>query len=375
MRSGILIAIWFALFITSCIAQERDPLFVVIVNNKRGYIDRTGKIVIEPRFQGASDFSEGLASVAISDNGYKEGYIDRTGKMVIEPQWDTAGKFKDGVAWVGFDQAKKEYKVGNRIFSSSPTDSFDYKFGLIDKTGKYIIEPTYTLTGDFSEGLAVVRTKEDRFGFIDRTGKLVIPAKLDWAGSFSEGLAWIYIDGKYGYIDRSGQIVIKPKFTLAQDFSEGLACVKIGGSTRKPAFGIQTITTRDSDTHYAYIDKAGKIVFDLKVEEAHSFSEGLARFELLGKYGMGFVDKTGKVVIQPLYGGQSEFSEGLKFVILDKGEIGFIDRAGSIVLKPKFALAGEFKNGLASVTDSLDIMKAKYGYIDKTGKVIWTPTR
>ena len=32
---------------------------------KSGFIDKTGKVVIEPQFDGVGDFSEGLASVAI----------------------------------------------------------------------------------------------------------------------------------------------------------------------------------------------------------------------------------------------------------------------------------------------------------------------
>ncbi len=373
MKSIILTILIFALYAISCLAQESDPLFVVIVNNKRGFIDKTGKIVIEPQFQGAGDFSEGLASVAISDGGYKEGYVDRTGKIVLEPKWDTAGKFSEGVAWVGFDQAKREYKIGNKTYYSSPSDSFDYKFGLIDKTGKYIVEPTFTYAGDFSEGLAVVRTKENKFGFIDKTGKFIIEPKFDWASSFSGGLACVYVNRKYGFINKNGVIVIKPTFTDAGDFSEGLAYVKIGGRVREHSFGMQLITTTRKDTNFGYINKTGRIIFKIKAYNAYSFSEGLARIEIGGNYG--FIDKTGRIVIEPKYSGQSEFSEGLKFVNLEEGEIGFIDKTGKIVLKPEFALADDFKNGLASVSDSLNIMKVKYGYIDKTGKVIWKPTR
>lgn len=373
MKSMIFITIIFALYTISCLAQDANPFFVVIVNDKRGYMDKTGKVVIEPQFQGAGDFSEGIASVAISKGGYTEGYIDKTGKIIIEPQWDAAGKFSDGVAWVGFDQAKKEYKIGNYTYYSSPTHSFDYKFGLIDKTGKYIIEPTFTFAGDFSEGLAVVRTKEDKFGFIDKTGKFVIQSTFNWAGSFSEGLACVFINGKYGFINKNGEIVIKARFTDAKEFSEGLACVKIGGRVRERSFGMQLITTTNADRNYGYIDKTGRILFKLKADNAYSFSEGLARIAIEGNEG--FIDKTGKIVIETKYGGQSDFSEGLKFVILDNGEIGFIDNTGNVVLKPEFALADDFKNGLASVSDSLDIMKVKYGYIDKTGKVIWKPTR
>jgi hypothetical protein len=373
MKPVIITVLGFVLFVISCLAQEGDPLFVVTVNNKQGFIDRNGKLVIDPQFGGAGDFSEGLASVAVKDEGYKEGYIDRTGKIVIAPKWDTAGKFLDGVAWVGFDQAKKEYKIGNKIYSSTPTDSFDFKFGLIDKTGKYIVEPTFTYAGDFSEGAAVVRTKENKFGFVDKSGKFIVEPKFDWAGSFSEGLACVYLNRRYGYINKNGEVVIKPKFKDAGKFSEGLAFVKIGGRVREHSFGMQMITTTGEDRNFAYIDKTGRTVFKIKADGAFSFSEGLARIEIEGDYG--FIDKTGTMVIDPSKGGYSDFSEGLCFAIFAKGEIGFIDKTGKIVLKPQFALANDFKNGLASVSDSLDVMKVKHGYIDKTGKVIWQPTK
>ncbi|MDQ3490614.1 MAG: WG repeat-containing protein, partial [Acidobacteriota bacterium] len=105
-----------------------------------------------------------------------------------------------------------------------------------------------------------------------------------------------------------------------------------------------------------------------------SFSEGLASFEVNGKYGEGFVDHSGKVVIRPKGGGQSEFSEGLKFVILDEGKLGYIDRTGSVVLQPPFGKMDDFYRGLAEVCESYD-SGAKCGYIDKTGKVIWHPTK
>src|SRR5262245_34706412 len=64
-------------------ADKSDALFVVIVNDKRGYIDANGRIAIKPQFEGANPFSEGLAVVAMSENGYAEGYIDSTGAKII----------------------------------------------------------------------------------------------------------------------------------------------------------------------------------------------------------------------------------------------------------------------------------------------------
>jgi len=47
-----------------------------------GFIDKNGKVVIEPQFDNVEDFSEGLEQV--KKDG-KEGYIDKIGKVVIEP--------------------------------------------------------------------------------------------------------------------------------------------------------------------------------------------------------------------------------------------------------------------------------------------------
>jgi hypothetical protein len=51
----------------------------VILVGRWGYIDRKGEWVINPRFDRASGFSQGLASVGM---GKRWGYIDKTGRYV-----------------------------------------------------------------------------------------------------------------------------------------------------------------------------------------------------------------------------------------------------------------------------------------------------
>lgn len=65
-----------------------------------------------------------------SDNA-KYGYVDRTGTFFIEPRFDSAAPFRDGVAVV----TVKEENASGKI---------ERAFGLIDKSGKYIIKPVYS---------------------------------------------------------------------------------------------------------------------------------------------------------------------------------------------------------------------------------------
>jgi hypothetical protein len=85
------------------------------------------------------------------------------------------------------------------------------KYGFINKKGKFVIEPQFYTTGNFSEGLAYVE-KGGEYGYIDKTGKYVIELKYSWAVDFSNGLAKVYFsDDEYstdwGYIDKTGKAV------------------------------------------------------------------------------------------------------------------------------------------------------------------------
>ena len=74
-----------------------EGLARVIVDDKSGYIDKNGQMVITPQFRSGGDFSEGLAPVLMDD---KWGYIDQTGQKVLQlgrARWG----FSDGLTIVG----------------------------------------------------------------------------------------------------------------------------------------------------------------------------------------------------------------------------------------------------------------------------------
>ena len=59
-------------------------------SGKWGYIDKTGKTVISPKYANAGSFSEGLAAVSAAG---KYGYIDKAGKETVAPAYEQALDF------------------------------------------------------------------------------------------------------------------------------------------------------------------------------------------------------------------------------------------------------------------------------------------
>lgn len=375
-RTILVVVCLTALLLPLVSAQQfkSDDWFPVRVNGKAGYIDRAGKIVLEPQFDGATYFSEGMAVIAVGRDtiyteGYSQGYIDETGAIIIKPQWDVTSSFSDGLAAVGFDQTKQKGKIGNRTYYTSSSHPW-YRWSFIEKTGKTVIAAKFSDVSEFRDGIAAANTEpyEPKYGYIDKKGNWIIQPQFEHANQFYEGVARIFVKGKYGFIDKTGKIVIKPKFSWAQDFSEGLACVKLGGDVVKP-FGM--LSTRHN-ADYAFIDQTGKVKFKVGRGGCKSFSDGFARVAIGGEHRV--VDKSGKFAFDLSINVWSEFSNGLAEIYLRGNEIGFIDREGKITIRAPFGKASDFYNDLAEVCESYDF-GAKCGYIDKTGKLIWPLTR
>ncbi|WP_066803443.1 WG repeat-containing protein [Moraxella oblonga] len=208
--------------------DDCDDLTLVPVTpvSQIGYADKSGKIVIAPKFEEAYTFQEGLALVKQND---KYGYLNPKGDFAIKPIFDDAWGFSEGLAKI----------------------EQNGKYGFIDKTGKIVIKPIYEDTDNwFDEGL-VVAQKDKKWGMIDKQGKTKIAFEYDIMDKFSEGLALVAKqvgvddDGdeiyRYGFINNAGKIVIGLNYEYATGFDDGVATVYQGGD-------------------YHRIDKTGKII-------------------------------------------------------------------------------------------------------------------
>jgi hypothetical protein len=291
-------------------------------------------------------------------NGNKAGYIDQTGKIVIEatlPHWggNFGGEFHDGLLQI------------------SGSDGI-----YVDRGGVKVIDKALHQGWDFSDGLAAaLKTSDGKWGYINTKGEFVISPRFDssrssYVTSFENGFAAIEVNGKYGYIDHSGEFVIPPRFLLGDSFHDGMARVIADGpcfyKDERPCSSPMTLPHGSNSTEstpeckFTFIDTSGRILSQERFNAAGSFAEGLAPVRF-GKH-WGYIDKSGNLAIPSKFDAAGPFSDGLAAVSEDE-QFGYIDHSGSFVIAPQFASAEGFADQRAVVGDA-----DEYWYIDTHGK-------
>lgn len=340
--------------------NQNVDLYPVEDNSKWGYIDSNGDLLINPQFDSADDFSEGYASIEINN---KFGYIDKAGKVMIKPEFDYAKSFSEGIAVV-------------RIGINPNTDLI--KYGFINKKGEIlwpsknnedeIIEGyNYDYAESFSDGLALVR-KNGKTGYIDKNGDVVIDFKFSDASSFSNDIAAVVIDGKRGYINKRGEFVIKPQYLEAQSFNDGLARVYVD----LKSFTFDLPKGFSKNCACGYIDINGKFIIKPSYIDGTDYKNGVAIASRDDTVDL--IDDKGRVISQISCIKYKEFSEDFAPVqtVVDNSSSlkwGYIDKSGKLVIKPQFDGAELFEGGLARVR-----VGDKYGYINKNGQYVWKPS-
>lgn len=280
-----------------------DGFAPVMVERKGwGYIDVTGKFVVEPQFLTANVFSEGLARVR--DNNFASTFFDTNGKIVFTVRYFVVGDCLNG-----------RILVGNGARG---------KVGYIDRKGNVIIPTQFDEGHPFSNDVARVKSN-GKIGFIDKQGRNVIEARFVEASDFVDGLASAKetADGLFGYVDKQGKWVIKPSFLIAHAFSEDIAMVML------------PLTGETKQMTFAFIDKSGRTIIQSQAGVAQQFSEGLCgitRDQPGPGMKWGFIDKTGSVVIKPEYDQVLAFKNGLALVLpKQNGPWQYIDKTGKVV--------------------------------------------
>lgn len=237
----------------------------VFQNEKWGFINNSGAVVLEFLYDEAVPFAGELAMVK---NGSEFEIINTSGQRYSLCKKDIAhlyslSKSGNGVVGVVSDQngkyqfvneeflfASNEYDYISPLSNGKYTVNINGKWGVLNEQRSAIIEPQY-------DGFAVNRYNENFNGglafVLESGGYRLINSNGEYVGSdvyedakafyFSGPYAAVKKNGKWGYINSSGEVVIDFIYEDADSFSNGIAAVNDG-------FG------------WKYIDKKGEIAID-----------------------------------------------------------------------------------------------------------------
>lgn len=351
------------------VAVADTSLLPVSFGGKCGYVDESGKMVINPQFDNAYSFDArfGLAAVMV---GEKWGLIDREGNYVVNPQFD---------------------RIGWTRFSDTLIVELADKFGTIDETGKFVINPQFDSLSPFDEnGRAVARTGS-KSGVIDSTGNYVVSPQfdrieIDWEmlradadrafDLFARPLL-VYQQDKYGYIDDSGKFTIQPQFVQAGHFNEnGYAPAAIEEVDTK-AFN----ELRDANANAAeqlIRDRIWSVVSGDIRRSGMELSFNLSDYYMAGQardwLERNITQGTWTITYEVRRDSQG-YPTGASVTMVQSldpiktAKFGFIDDSGKFRISPQFDYAGSFTgSGLAQVR-----VGTAWGYVDEDGKIVINP--
>ena len=192
----------------------------VCQNKLWGFVNTDLKTVINPQFENAMPFNEGLACV---ETNKKWGFINIKGEFVIRPSFDGPGVFHDGLAKVG---------------TKTSVGSLHYLY--INHNGENIFNTEYNFGTDFNNGTAEVKNNDGRTLYIDLKGNIVTQpnvavynhfkySKHPYGGELHKSIELDPITGKpigikynpsnYGYQEESGYHLTEAIFCFAGEFT------------------------------------------------------------------------------------------------------------------------------------------------------------
>lgn len=158
------------LITTSAFAADLKPIHK---NNKWGFMDSTGKQVVEAKYDGVANFKDGFAPV-LKNNLW--GFINEKGQEVVGLKYTGVSYFKDG-------------------FSPSVKAN---KWGVVNTKGDEVVPFVYDEVYYFGRSGNAYAKKDGKWGKVDKTGQVKVPFiydRLDVDSKATINKAKVMVDG------------------------------------------------------------------------------------------------------------------------------------------------------------------------------------
>lgn len=267
-----------------------DDGYIVYRGCKRVYIDKTGKEIFETEYElnkfdwentDPDYFIVSTYKEVLDINGnvygrdYKYGVIDKTGKIII-PFMDSS---QQPINQIG------EYFIYTTRYEYDPKAYYDRLYVIYNKKGEKIGEsveyPIYYGEHD------IFLVKTDRYDnktpahIIDSNGKPLFSPKYDICTAYSSKYD-VFVVGKkdkkgnikYGVADKSGDILIPLEYELIS-FTGGAGSSNHYGITPPDVFHDDGYTMVQKDGKFGYIHISGEIVVPCEYDRFINYNEGL----------------------------------------------------------------------------------------------------
>ena len=172
------------------------------------YIDKDGNTAFNiaevngKKVTYAYAFYNGRALIKLENEKY--GYIDTEGNVVIPCRYQNAWSFNDGAAVVYIDEQG---------------DDDDAKWGVIDTEGNVLFTKKYSemtpATYKMAEGFIICTTEDGKLAIVDRTGEVVRKVRGSSANDIYNG-HFVFYDSnneKYGLMKTDGTVAIRARYS------------------------------------------------------------------------------------------------------------------------------------------------------------------
>lgn len=320
---------------------KAQPL-IVHKDGRYGFVDKQNyTVIIEPGFQNLGPFSDGLAPVMLGD---KWGAIDYSGKISVEPEYGALGVFSEGLARMRDKYFTAGYidRTGRTVISFANSRGVSYwglhdfsnglalvrdfdfkrsteKYYYIDHTGKKVIhlrKNPYFAT-PFSDSVAVVYNRKG-VGIMNRQGNIKLVPGADFLAMFSEGLARFQRRSKWGFLNKQGHIVCSPVYDELNEMSDGFAFAKKQGN-------------------WLPLDRNGRALAYHRIDAMAGFTKGLTIAQASANAGAksGLINQKGQAVADFTYDEIIDNGNGTYWVAFEK-KWGLLDKEGRLVLQFKY---------------------------------------
>lgn len=315
-----------------------------------------------------------LFALAIFNIGYSQlacpaktngrfGFIDTSGKWIVQPKYDSLIGYYNGYAWI-FKKGKK---------------------GLVDGMGNIILKTKYDDIG-FVEDSMVDVTRRKKYIFYNLSKKKFVGNHFEESLEYNNGIVAIMNSRKqWGFMNKEGKIVIPFQFDDVDYCFENDTLLVVKNNRRllinrngkilgdaKPeieyhepyryigSIGNLGVINNNSDTIMKQIyHQVEWFWYGRKIDTSFWF-------EINGKYGI--ADTSGRWLIKPVYNKIWRASSTF-FAVNKNGVWGFINNQGMVIIDFSFDEVHKFCNGYSTVR-----VGNKWGVINEKGEWLISPT-